>query len=128
MFEQMVSELKKGILPEISLLRKRFNLALVKKLGVIKTPCSFWTSDKKINPATKELLWAAILLEDRDNYMLVEGIIATEIEEKRKASGLSHAPVAGPVMTESFINELIHLGPSEQFRQLLQQKVDGTTS
>ena len=128
MFEQMVSELKKGILPEISLLRKRFNLALVKKLGVIKTPCSFWTSDKKINPATKELLWAAILLEDRDNYMLVEGILATEIEEKRKASGLSHAPVSGPVMTESFINELIHLGPSEQFRQLLQQKVDGTTS
>ena len=124
----MVSELKKGILPEISLLRKRFDLALVKKLGVIKTPCSFWTSDKKINPATKELLWAAILLEDRENFMLVEGIIATEIEEKRKASGLSKPPVSGPVMTESFINELIHLGPSDQFRQLLQQKVDRTTS
>jgi len=123
----MVSDLKKGILPEINLLRKRFDLALVKKLGVIKTPCSFWTSDKKINPATKELLWTAILLEDRENFILVEGIIATEIEEKRKASGLSHAPVSGPAMTESFISELLHIAPSEQLRQLIEQKIANTT-
>ena len=127
MFEEMVSELKRGILPEVSILRQRFDRALVKKLGVIKTPCSFWTSDKKINPSTKELLWAAILLEDKENYMLVEGIIATEIEEKGRASGQFPAPVSGPELTETFISELLQAVPSEQFRQILQQKINRTT-
>ena len=66
MFEQMVSDLKNEKLPESTLLRKRFEAALVKKLGVIKTPYSFWPVDKKINPSTKELLWAAVLLHDKE--------------------------------------------------------------
>lgn len=82
MFDEMVSLLKQGETVQLDLLRKRFDGALVKKLGVGKRGYSFWSSDKKINPTVKELLWAAVLLEDRDNFMLVEGIIATELEEK----------------------------------------------
>ena len=128
MFAEMVAELKNGVLPEGGLLRKRFDRALVKKLAVIKTPPSFWTADKKINPGAKELLWAAILLEDRDNRMLVEGIIATEIEEKRKASGQAMAPVPAPALTVLFIDELLQLAPSEEFRRVLKQKVDITAT
>jgi hypothetical protein len=47
MFDEMVSLLKQGKMVQLDLLRKRFDRALVKKLGVIKTPYSFWSSDKK---------------------------------------------------------------------------------
>ena len=65
MFNQMVSDLKLGILPEEYPLRKRFEAAIIKKMGVIRTPYSFWPADKKINPSTKELLWASVLLNDK---------------------------------------------------------------
>lgn len=124
MFAEMVLQLKSGIMPDTALLRKRFDRALVKKLGVVRTPPSFWTSDKKINPDSKELLWATILLEDRENYLLVEGIIDTETEEKRKASGYSQAPLSGPAIIESFISELLQLAPSDRFRQILRKKTE----
>ena len=122
----MVSALKMGVVPEVNLLRKRFDRAMIKKLGVIKTPYSFWTADKKINPAAKELLWAAVLLEDRENFVLIAGIIATEMDEKSKASGQSTTPLTGPETTETYISELLQLAPSEQFRQLLRHKIART--
>jgi hypothetical protein len=88
MFTEMVSLLKRGEIIDLKLLRNRFDLALVKKIGVINTPYSFWSSDPKINPLTKELLWASILLEDKENFNLLLGVIATEANEKRMASGL----------------------------------------
>ena len=48
MFEEMVSLLKQGKSPQTNLLRKRFERALVKKIGVVNTPYSLWTSDSKI--------------------------------------------------------------------------------
>jgi len=88
MFEQMVSDLKNEKLPESTLLRKRFEAALIKKLGVIRTPYSFWPADRKINPSTKELLWAAVLLHDKENYRMIEAVILSELEEKMRAKGL----------------------------------------
>lgn len=123
----MVSLLKQGKMVQLDLLRKRFDRALVKKLGVIKTPCSFWSSDKKINPAAKELLWATILLEDRDNFMLVEGIIATELDEKNKASGRHNEPVSGKRVIDEFVRQLLQLAPSAQFRDFLEHKLKNTS-
>ena len=80
----MVSSLKKGEVTDLNILRKRFDTALVKKIAVISTPYSFWTSDPKINPPTKELIWAAILLHSSDNYKLLSGIFATETNEKKQ--------------------------------------------
>ncbi|MBE9520373.1 MAG: hypothetical protein IME97_04520 [Proteobacteria bacterium] len=126
MFDEMVSLLKQGEMVQLDLLRKRFDGALVKKLGVIKTPYSFWSSDKKINPAAKELLWATILLEDRDNFMLVEGIIVTELDEKLRAKGLQnstdHTHKVEQTM-QDFIAEFLGLAPSAAFKKILQQKL-----
>lgn len=130
MFEEMVSLLKQGRIIDLDLLRKRFDRALVKKIGVINTPYSFWTSDPKINPRTKELIWAAILLEDNINFRLLLDIAATEANEKKRASGHS-AGIAGSEKIDSLIGaetvkELAELAPTEEFRQILQQKVDNT--
>ena len=127
MFEQMVSDLKNEKLPESTLLRKRFEAALVKKLGVIRTPYSFWPADRKINPSTKELLWAAVLLHDKENYRMIEAVILSELEEKMRAKGLqssTHDLTDKVEQTiQNYIAELLGLAPSEVFKKKLQQKV-----
>ena len=128
MFNQMVSDLKKGIIPENYPLRNRFETALVKKIGVIRTPYSFWPADRKINPSSKELLWAAVLLHDKENYRMIEAIISSELEEKLRAKGLHNSITDIAHMVEQtmqdYIGEFIELAPSETFRNILQQKVD----
>jgi hypothetical protein len=123
MFDEMISLLKKGEMVQLDLLRKRFDLALIKKIGVVKTPYSFWSADKKINPASKELLWAVILLEDRENFMLVEGIITTEIDEHQKVSEHSSNDISVQQVIDVFIQEFFQLAPSVKFRKFLEQKV-----
>ena len=131
MFEQMVSDLKNEKLPESTLLRKRFEAALVKKLGVIRTPYSFWPADRKINPSTKELLWAAVLLHDKENYRMIEAVILSELEEKMRAKGLqssTHDLTDKVEQTiQDYIAELPGLAPSEVFKRKLQQKVQAIT-
>ncbi|MFC1843624.1 hypothetical protein ACFLZ5_02405 [Thermodesulfobacteriota bacterium] len=127
MFEEMVSLLKQGKFPQANLLQKRFDRAMTKKLGVIKTPYSFWSSDKKINPSTKELLWAAVLLSDKENYRMIEAIIASELEEKQRAKGLqvsieTLSDKTTQLMQDN-ISEFLDLAPSETFRKILQQKL-----
>jgi hypothetical protein len=128
MFAQMVSTLKAGALPEMNLLRKRFDAALVKKMGVIRTPCSFWTADTKINPPAKQLLWAAILLRDAENFSVVEAIISTELEEKQRAKGQPHSIQALSVkvqqLLQEYIREFVELAPDETFRENLRRRAE----
>ena len=125
MFEKMVSGLKNGTLPENKLLRRRFDAALVKKMGVIKTPYSFWPADPKINPPAKQLLWAAILLHDEENFRVVEAIISSEVEEKLRAKGQKDSlPVLAAKIQQilqSYIHEFVELGQSESFRENLKR-------
>jgi len=127
MFNQMVSDLKNGIIPEDYPLQNRFETALVKKMGVIRTPYSFWPADKKINPSSKELLWAAVLLHDKENYRMIEAIISSELEEKSRAKGLHNSindlALKVEQTMQDYIGEFIELAPSETFRNILQQKV-----
>jgi hypothetical protein len=123
MFEQMVSTLKNGTLPENDLLRKRFAAALTKKMGVIKAPYSFWPADTKINPSTRQLLWAAILLHDEENFSVVAAIISAELEERQRAKG---EPVSIPVLgamvqqlIQDYTREFIALAPNESFAENL---------
>jgi hypothetical protein len=128
MFNQMVSDLKNGIIPEDYPLRNRFEIALVKKIGVIRTPYSFWPADRKINPSSKELLWTAVLLHDKENYRMIEAIISSELEEEFRAKGLHNSTNDLALKIEQtmqdYIGEFIELAPSETFRNILQQKVD----
>ncbi len=126
MFEQMVSALKNGTLPDVNLLRKRFAAALVKKMGVIRTPCSFWPADTKINPPSKQLLWATILLQDKENFSVVEAIISTELEEKQRAKGQpdstqSHTAKVQQIL-QAYLLEFIELAPSQTFKENLRHK------
>ena len=127
MFEQMVSDLRNEKLPESTLLRKRFEAALIKKLGVIRTPYSFWPADPKINPPSKQLLWTAILLHDKENFRMVEAIISSELEEKLRAKGLQTSinDLTHKVeqTMQDYIAEFLGLAPSEKFKKNLQQKV-----
>ena len=127
MFNQMVSDLKLGILPEEYPLRKRFEAAIIKKMGVIRTPYSFWPADRKINPSTKELLWASVLLNDQENYRMIEAFISSELEEKLRARGLQNSGNDLTDMAEQtlqdYIAEFLGLAPSETFKKILQQKV-----
>ena len=128
MFNQMVADLKNGIIHEVYPLRNRFETALVKKIGVIRTPYSFWPADRKINPSSKELLWAAVLLHDKENYRMIEAIVSSELEEKLRAKGLPNSTNDLALKIEQtmqdYIGEFIELAPSETFRNILQQKVD----
>lgn len=128
MFSEMISALQNGTLPENSLLRKRFDAALVKKTAVIQTPPSFWSADTKINPPARELLWAAILLHDRESARLVEAIIATELEERHRAKGqpLSRGELTAGVRSQmqDFVREFIQLGPDGAFCQTLRLRAE----
>ncbi len=132
MFDQMISELKNGGIPEDYPLRNRFETAMIKKLGVIKTPYSFWPADRKINPSTKELLWATVLLHDKENYRMIEAIILSELEEKMMAKGLqssTHDLTDKVEQTiQDYIAELLGLAPSKAFKKILQQKVSEVMS
>lgn len=132
MFSLMISDLQCGKLPDNHLLRKRFEAALVKKMGVIRTPCSFWPADTKINPPAKQLLWAAILLQDKENFKMVEAIITTELEEKQRARGLpeSMATLAAKVrqLLQDYMDEFMELAPDETFRNDLQKLTQTMTA
>lgn len=126
MFEPMVYALQNGTLPETNLLRKRFETALVKKLGVIRIPYSFWPADKKINPPAKQLLWAAILLHDKENLKVVEAIISTEVGEKQRTTAQPESVQALDARTQeilqAYLHEFLELAPSETFKLTLEKK------
>jgi hypothetical protein len=123
MFEQMISALENGTFPDSDLLSKRFSAAMVKKMGVIRTPYSFWPTDTKINPSAKHLLWAAILLQDKENYRMIEAIISSELEEKLRAKGklnsLKTLTLRVQQLLTTYIDEFIELAPNETFKNTL---------
>lgn len=87
MFSEMVANLAKGSLPESSALRQRFDIAVTKKLGVVRLPASFWMDDPKINPRSDHLFWAALLTQDRQRIDLALAVLAAELNETNQAAG-----------------------------------------
>ena len=96
-------------------------------MGVIRTPYSFWPGDTKINPPAKQLLWAAILLQDDENYKVVEAIISTELEEKMRAKGLHEnmESLTAKVqqLLQEYLDEFIELASDRTLKNKLQQLV-----
>jgi len=85
MFTQIFAALEQGEAPDIELLGRRFDLAMTKKLGVVKLPPAFWMQDTKINPRADHLLQAALLLGDRERCDMAVSVLAVENIEKKPA-------------------------------------------
>jgi hypothetical protein len=79
MIKELFSMLSLGQLPPVAGVGKWLGAALTKKLGVINLPPQYWQTDTKINPHTKDLLWAAVLTEDSERFAVAEGILQVEI-------------------------------------------------
>ena len=123
MFGPIISDLRSGILPDNNLLHKRFEAALIKKMGVIRTPYSFWPADTKINPHAKQLLWAAILLQDKEKFEIVRAIISSELEEKLRAKGeqenMQCLSAKVHQLLQEYILEFTALAPDDIFQNKL---------
>jgi len=83
MFTQIFARLEQGDAPDFELLQRHFDLAMTKKLGVIKLPPAFWMQDPKINPRSDHLLQAALLLGDRERCDLALSVLVVESTEKK---------------------------------------------
>ena len=83
MFTQIFAALEQGEVPDPELLQRRFDLAMTKKLGVVKLPPAFWIQDPKINPRADHLLQAALLLGDRERCDMAVSVLAVENAEQK---------------------------------------------
>ena len=83
MFTQIFAALERGEAPDLELLQRHFDLAMTKKLGVVKLPPAFWMQDSKINPRADHLLQAALLLGDRERCDLAVSVLAVETAEQK---------------------------------------------
>lgn len=88
MFTKIFTALKQGQLPDLKLLQRHFDLAMTKKLGVVKLPPAFWMQDSKINPRADHLLQAALLLGDRERCDLAVSVLAVEQQEQQAEQSL----------------------------------------
>ena len=97
---------------DLEQLKKRFDLAMTKKLAVIKLPPSFWMQDPKINPRADHLLWAALLLDDPERAALAFSAMAVEHEERRRKQGAGEATGVDKVLADA-VHDLLQLIPKE---------------
>ena len=85
MFTAMRDGLAAGRMPETVEIAARLKLAIVKKMGVLKLPPSFWQQDPKINPPVRDLFWAATLIGDE--HLLADVIGLATVEHEASPSG-----------------------------------------
>lgn len=126
MFAEIISSIERGQLLLPPGLSRWLEVALTKKMGVLKQPPMCWTGDRKINPPVKYLAWGAILSEDRESYHLVEGLAVTEEEAKIKP-GQEHFDAAQlRTLFNGFITELLAFASDQSTRQVLLDKIRKT--
>jgi len=115
MFTDVIADLNRSKMPEPVNLKKRFDFALTKKMGVVRLPPAFWMQDSKINPRSDHLLWASLLLLDRGRIELAIAILEEELDEIACTKG---CPSANSMeqMVEDAINKLLQQMPDREQR------------
>ncbi len=96
------------------MLARRFDVAMTKKLGVVKLPPSFWMQDPKINPRADHLLQVALLLGDVDRCGLAISALAVEVAEKRYDQPLDEIIRS----SASALGDMVSLGEGKQILRL----------
>lgn len=120
MFSEMIATIRKNRLPDADILRKRFDYAMTKKLGILNLPPPFWMQDPKINPPAAELFWASLLLKDRERIDLALSVIAAELDNNTRSKSKDHGADVSK-HTDQLISELLNLFTDEQMRNKLRQ-------
>ena len=113
MFSQLFIELEQGVVPDYALLQRRFDLALTKKLAVVKLPPAFWMQDSKINPRADQLLKVALLLTDRERAAMAVSVLAVELAEQKDGLPLDLA-------VEGITMGLLRAAPDDLEEQILE--------
>ncbi len=90
MFRHELKKFRQGHPVDLLLLGRRFDLAMVKKLAVVRLPPAFWMQDPKINPDAEQLLQVALVLQDPERCRLALSVLAEEITEKPGHTTLRH--------------------------------------
>ncbi|MBU0909996.1 MAG: hypothetical protein KKA54_11680 [Proteobacteria bacterium] len=122
MFSDMIHALRQNQLPEEPPLKARLRAAIVKKMAILRQPYLFWPQDTKINPPARHLLWAAVLLQDKENFELAGDILVTEILESAAARHLSDPVAHRPQLISEQLDELISIVSDGKLKtQLLEQ-------
>ncbi len=120
MIGTILSATQKGEPLPLKQLRQWFDLAVIKKMGVLKQPYHCWPNDPKINPELRELFWGSLLLADAEAQSLVQGIMQAEEEEMASHQHREASPVE--TMCRGYAEELLALKrdvlPKELSRQI----------
>lgn len=118
MITEIFDSLKQERWPDEVSLRAWFDLALIKKTGVMRQPYHCRSNDPKINPPPLHLFWAAIFLQDREAFSMVEGILLAEDEDAAFAGKREVRPLE-EIVANGFAQLLDRVG-SEALRHRLQ--------
>lgn len=122
MFSEMVAGLARGRMPDKSRLRQRFDMAMTKKMGILRLPSAFWMDDPKINPRADHLFWASLLLLDRERMELARAVLAAEQAERRRSVVPDQEELAG--QARELLRHLLVLIGDEQSRESLRRDLE----
>jgi hypothetical protein len=125
MFSEMVRELEEGKVPAAAPLRQRFDMAMTKKMGIVRLPAAFWMADPKINPPAGHLFWASLLLLDRPRIELALAVLAAEGVERDRSFVPTTEAMAGKArgMLQGLLAAIADEQVRENFRRQLQRVV-----
>jgi hypothetical protein len=124
MFSEMVAGLARGRLPDEGLLRRRFDMAMTKKMGIVRLPPAFWPGDPKINPRADHLFWASLLLLDRQRIDLSLAVLAAEKAERLRTAAPDPEGLAGEA--RELLQRLLGQIGDEQLREAFRCKLART--
>ena len=124
MFREMLKSLEDGVLPSAAALRQRLALALVKKAGILQQPRPCWSCDPKINPQTRHLLWAAVILEDEEALGQASWFFDQELQAGHP--GLAPSEIRAELWRQ--LHALGDLASNHELRQELLARIDRAAS
>jgi hypothetical protein len=123
MFSEMVNELAHGRMPEIASLCRRFDMAITKKMGVLRLPAPFWMDDPKINPRADHLFWASLLLLDQERMELARAVLVAE--EFERQGRIAQERRTNPERARELLGSLLDLIGDAGLRQEFAQSLQG---